>query len=43
MDWMDEWMDTPESVVTTRAPVVLKKKYSLDWLIKQTFDKISKT
>ena len=23
MDWMDGWMDTPQTVTTTRAPAVL--------------------
>ena len=25
-DWMGEWMDTPQTVMTTRAPAVLTKK-----------------
>ena len=26
MDWMDGWMDTPQTVTTTRAPAVLTKR-----------------
>ena len=24
MDWMDGWMDTPQTVATTRAPAIMK-------------------
>ena len=24
LEWMDGWMDTPQTVMTTRAPLVLK-------------------
>ena len=27
VDWMDGWMDTPQTVATTRAPAVLKNEW----------------